>query len=214
MNLPVSDPLCVCVGLSTVFLKHHWYKGLYHMKGFCSYLSQVMFWWFRVGELLWSLVVFAALLQWGSVQGRICIHHVRHEKNGGNLRRHNLSKLTMGYAWSVYTLANKHGSWKSRLWKGKPSPKASKFSTRTGLFVTVFCMPIGGRLPDYLTFQIAVGFFWKSTVSHPTPGGNVAAMGLGTWEDSLKTTWVLVETELFLGSRFWRQQKTSCQAKN
>lgn len=49
----------------------------------------------------------------------------------------------------------------------------------TCCFVTVFCMPIWGRLPDYQTFQIAVGFFSKSAVSHPTPGGNVAAMGLG-----------------------------------
>lgn len=32
---------------------------------------------FASGELLWSLVIFVAL-QWGSVQGRICIHHVRH----------------------------------------------------------------------------------------------------------------------------------------
>lgn len=48
----------------------------------------------------------------------------------------------------------------------------------TWCFVPVFFMPIGGRLPD-ATRLFKLRLAQPSTVSHPTPGGNVAAMGLG-----------------------------------
>lgn len=92
--------VCLCVVFSTVFLLASLVQRLISYEGFLfpPFLSDVFM--IRVGELLWSLVMFVAL-KWGSVRGRICIHHVRHL-----IWRQPPMAQPFKFFWSVYPPVN------------------------------------------------------------------------------------------------------------